>query len=226
MARKIVPIVIGAILVLCGLGATAPGILLVATTGSDSTLESGSHPISTATPALVSQTRLVSDVGGPGGKVGATTITVTARSAGQPIFLAVARASDVEGYLSDVAYDEVRDFALRPYSVQTARHEGRVLARPPGRETFWLASVTGTTATLDWQAADGDTRLLMMNADGSPGVAADVQFGIKVNGLFGIGLGAVIAGVLAIAAGVVLIVVGIRTRPPPRAPAEQPSAGG
>lgn len=229
MAKKIVLIVVGAVLVFCGLGATVPGAILTAVTGSDSTLESGFHRLNTATPALVSETARVSRASGVrGGGLGAGTITITARSAGPPIFLGVARASDVDAYLSGVAYDEVMEFELRPYRVETVRRHGRASAEPPGDQMFWAASVSGPAPTLEWRVTEGDYRLVMMNADGSAATAADTQLGVKINGLFGIGLGTLIVGVVAIIVGIVLIVLGIRTRTQRRqaATVEHPPAGG
>jgi len=130
MAKKIILIVVGAILLLCGLGAIVPGGLLAGVSGTDNTLDSGYHPIGTETPALVSETARVSDASGMRtAGIGAATITITAR-ADQPIFLGVARASDVENYLNGVAFDELTDF--NPVAVPGRHHAAR---REPDRGT-------------------------------------------------------------------------------------------
>jgi hypothetical protein len=218
MAKKIVLIVVGAVLLLCGLGALVPGALLTRLTGHDGAIDTGYHTIGSPTPALVSPTEKVNPTDLPTSGPGATTLTVSARGSDQPVFLGVARAADVDAYLDGVAYDEVRDVQLRPYRVETARHSGDPFADPPGAESFWLASATGTTPTLDWKVQSGDYRLVLMNADGSPGAAADTQVGLKINGLRGLGVGVLAGGAVAALAGLGLLLWGIATPGRPAAP--------
>jgi hypothetical protein len=125
--------------------------------------------------------------------------------------------------LRGVEYDEVRDFDISPYRLDTVRRDGFPVAEAPSSETFWTASAQGTNPTLEWQVEDGDYRVVMMNLDGSPGVQADAQFGITVNGLFGIGIGALLFGAVLAVAGLALLIWGIRTR---AAPAPGTAAGG
>ena len=229
MAKKIILIVVGAVLLICGIGAVVPGALLAGVTGSDNTLESGYHRIGTPTAALVSETAQVSDAGGVRtAGVGAARIKINARSEGRPIFLGVARASDVDNYLAGVAFDEVTNFDLSPFKVDTVRHQGNAFPAPPADQPFWTASASGTSPNLEWQVADGDYRLVMMTSDGSPGVAADAQFGLRVNGLFGVGLAILIAGTIAALLGIALIILGIVVPSQPREPAYagvQPPSG-
>jgi hypothetical protein len=211
MAKKIVLIVVGAVLLVCGLGALVPGALLTRLTSHGGTIDTGYHTLGSPTPALVSPTETVGSMGVPTSGPGKATLIVSARDSAQPVFLGVAPAADVDAYLRGVAYDEVRDVQLRPYRVETDRHAGAPFAEPPGAESFWLASATGTNPTLDWDLRSGDYRLVLMNADGSPGAAADTQIGVKVGGLRGIGVGVLIGGTLAALAGLGLVLWGVRT---------------
>lgn len=211
MAKKIVLIVLGAVLLICGLGALVPGALLTRLTSHGGTIDTGYHTIGSPTPALVSSTENISSADLPTSGPGATTLTVSARDSNQPVFLGVARAADVDDYLDGVAYDEVRDLRLRPFRVETTRHSGAPFADPPGAESFWLASATGTSPTLDWKVEGGDYRVVLMNVDGSPGTAANTQIGIKVSGLRGIGVGVLIGGAVAALAGLGLLLWGIKT---------------
>lgn len=55
-------------------------------------------------------------------------------------------------------------------------------ARPsnPAAESFWLTSANGPVPlTLDWTPTRGDLILVLMNADGSPGVSAAVTGGAR-----------------------------------------------
>jgi hypothetical protein len=228
MAKKIVLIVVGAMLLLCGLGALVPGALLTRLTSHGGAIDTGYHTIGSPTPALVSPTEKVSSADLPTSGLGATTLIVSARDSDQPVFLGVARAADVDAYLDGVAYDEVRDLRLRPYRLETTRHRGVAFAEPPGTQSFWLATATGTSPTLDWKVQSGDYRVVLMNADGSPGAAANTQVGIKVNGLRGLGVGVLLGGAVAALAGVGLLLWGIKTparpaaQPPPQPPAQPP----
>jgi hypothetical protein len=222
MAKKTVLIVLGAVLLLCGLGCAVPGALLAAVTGTDNTLSSGFHPVGTSTPALVSETARISDAAPvDGSALGDTALRITARS-DDTIFIGVADATLVDQYLSGVAYEEVRDLELSPYRVETVRHDGRSEADPPVDEVFWVASATGNAPTLEWPVTDGDYRIVIMNADGSPAVGAEAQFGVQVKGLFGVGLGVLIVAVLVGVVGLVLLIVGIRTRTRPHANGQPP----
>jgi hypothetical protein len=220
VVKKIVLIVLGFVLLLCGLGGIVPGIVLTAFNGRN--VESGYHPIGTPTSALVSQTTRISEAGPSRAGLGTATIVIRARSAGKPIFIGVAPAARVNDFLASVGFDEVRDLNLSPYRVETVRQPGSRPAGPPGDESIWTASAAGNSPTLIWQVADGDYRIVVMNADGTPGVAADAQFGLKIGGVFGLGIGFVVVGIIIFAAGLVLIILGIRTKsgqtPVPGAP--------
>ena len=223
MAKKIVLIVVGAVLLVWGLIALVPGSLLVRATRHGD-IGTGFHVIGSPTPALVSGTENLPSA------ADVATLRVRARNAPQPVFLGVAPAADVNRYLSGVAYDEVTNFQVRPYRVGTTRHGGVPFAEPPGAQTFWVASATGTSPTLEWPVQSGDYRLVMMNADGSPGTAADTELGVQINGLRPLGVGLLIGGGVFVVVGLGLLLWGIRlpgrplTPPAPMAPPSAPPA--
>jgi hypothetical protein len=216
MAKRVILIVVGVLVLLCGLGGLVVGIGITVLNGR--TLDSGFHALSTPTPALVSQSEQVTS-SEPGGSSAANVDIVISARSDTPVFLGIARAAQVDAFLNGVAYDEVTDLRLSPYRADLVRHPGTQPAGPPGDESFWAASATGTSPTLTWRVTSGDYRLVIMNENGSPGLNTQTQFGIKVSGVGGIGVGALIFGVLVTAAGIVLIVLGIRSRPTPAAPA-------
>jgi hypothetical protein len=56
--------------------------------------------------------------------------------------------------------------------------------------------------TLDWTIQSGEWALVIMNADGSPGVSADVRFGVAtLSVLFPIGLASLAVGLAALISG-------------------------
>jgi hypothetical protein len=231
MAKKVVLIVLGAVALVMGLGAVMVGGVLAAFVGSDDTVHSGAHQIGTPTTALVSPTERVSHANPLRSGIGAVTITMTAHSPNRPVFVGVARADDVDRYLNQVAFDEVTDFTLSPYRVQTVRHEGSRVPDPPTQQSFWVATATGSDATLQWRVTEGDYRLVVLNANAARGVSTTSQFGVKIGALFGIAVAVVLLGGLLAVIGAVLLVWGIRTpatgaRPPPGpVPAAPPGPG-
>ena len=69
-------------------------------------------------------------------RVGATS------SNGRPLFVGIARQSDVDNYLGCVARSQVTDFSGN--SVDYDQHSGGPPAGPPGAQRFWEASSTGS----------------------------------------------------------------------------------
>ena len=68
---------------------------------------------------------------------------------------------------------------------------------PPGEQRIWVASAEGSgRQTLTWDVEGGNWSIVLMNADGSRGVEADVRIGVKINVLpwiiLGVGIGALV----------------------------------
>ena len=142
-------------------------------------------------------------------------VEADAALADDEVFVGIARTDDVEAYLADARWDEVSDFVDRE-PVYTARGtvEGAAIAvDPPADQTFWAAQVSGDDLErLDWEARNGDWSVVVMNADGSPGVAADVTVGVHSGAVRPIGILLIVFGGLGTLIAVALIVVGARGR--------------
>lgn len=124
------------------------------------------------------------------------------------IFLGIASESDVDAYLDGVRYDEITTWASSPWGsdVEYTRHNGNSEPAPPTDETFWEASAYGTgTQTLTWEPESGDWVLVIMNEDGSLGVEVSGTVGARLPWLFWLGVGMLIAGAVALAAGIVMV---------------------
>ncbi len=104
-------------------------------------------------------------------------------TAGGPnaLFLGIAPTSAVDEYLSGVAHDEVTDWdsnLAAMTDVEYTTHHGSAPPSAPSGEGFWETSIAGTgQQTLDWTIEPGDWTAVIMNADASPGVAAELAFG-------------------------------------------------
>jgi hypothetical protein len=212
-AGRIIAIVAGSILALISLGLLAGGIggIVVDQTqrNADGFLMSPSEEFDTGTYALVSETL---DVGAevPQWVIDELIGTVRIESESErPVFVGIAEESDADTYLGDVRRAVVTDVGDPDYAIR----RGGAPESPPGTQTFWVASTTGTgEQVLDWDVEDGDWVIVAMNADGSAGVTTELRVGAEVDPLIWIALGVLLAGVLVGLGAAALIYVGSRRR--------------
>jgi hypothetical protein len=139
-------------------------------------------------------------------------VKVTAESKdGKPLFVGIARTSDVEDYLSGVPYTTVDDIEASPFNADYTRHSGQRHPVSPEHAGIWQASSYGDgTRSIDWEIDDGDYSVVVMNADGSLGVDADVSAGANVPFLDELGWSAIGSGVFALVIGIGLIALAVR----------------
>ena len=215
MVKRVIVIVIAVILLLIGTVAALGGGVLMALFGSDSTITSGLHRVSTSTSALVTTFDDIKDTRGFGTTVGEATLRVSVPTADRAVFIGVGPAADVDRYLSGVAVDKVIDLDVDPFRLKTVRQDGTARPAAPTEQTFWVARTSGTNASIDWKISDSSYRLVVMNADASPGVTVNGRFALTVPHLFAFGLGILVGGIVVALIGVVLLVVGVRMRPRP-----------
>jgi hypothetical protein len=139
-------------------------------------------------------------------------IEVTAESRdGAPLFVGIARTSDVEDYLAGVPYTTVDDVEVSPFEADYTRHAGNRHPVSPEHAGIWQESSEGSgRQAIDWEIDDGDWSVVVMNADGSLGVDADVSAGANVPFLDELGWSAIGSGAFALVIGVGLIALGVR----------------
>jgi len=163
----------------------------------------GSKHLTTPTYAFVTEDL---DIGtdGPGplfrnGRLGTVRVTATGTRA-HPIFVGIARKSQIASYLGSVSHDAITDFEVDPLSVTSARRAGDARPSAPSKQTFWAAKASGIgKQTMTWPVAKGDWSVVVMNADGTRGVHTDVSVGAKVPFLLELGAGLLVGGALAAA---------------------------
>lgn len=167
-------------------------------TSPTETFTTGAYAITTST-ADVSDARQWAF-----GDAGLDTVRVKAES-DRPLFIGIARADDLERYLSGIEHDEVSQLTYQPFHVEYDHTDGHAPQRAPGEESFWVASTNGTgTLALDWEPTSGDWRAVVMNADGSRGLTAELEFGARTSLLWWVGVALLSTGVFGATAGAVL----------------------
>lgn len=215
-ASKVVMLVVGTLLSLIGIFlVTAGAILGWAYIGQrDGYLTSPTERFQTSTSAVVSeQIDLIGRDGlppeiGPE-ELGRILLRGSAADPGRALFIGIGPKSDVDAYLKGVAHAEVTDVEFDPFVPRYRAIPGSALAQPPASQTFWSASASGVgTQELRWNLQQGSWTVVIMNADASPGVSADLQAGAHINFLGPLALVLLGGGLLMLVIGVPVLVAG------------------
>src|SRR3954454_545657 len=213
-AGRIVALVVGVLLLLPGLGLLlGGGALLWADNShrtSDGYLTSDSQTFATAGFALTSD-RVDLSTGADWLPVSSTLGTARFQVTGTDVFIGIAPAADVSGYLGGGRRPVADDLGSTFGTTGISQVDGTAPAGPPGDQTFWTAQASGSGAQqLTWQPTRGDWVLVVMNADASAGVRVTGTIGASVPALSGLAWGLLIVGALVTVIGVLLIVLSTR----------------
>ena len=213
-AGRVVLIVVGVIAALISLGLLAGGTALVVVDQTqrddDGFLMSPSEDFSTASYAIVSDSADV-DFGGSERAARAILGKVRIRSeSDRDVFVGIARDTDVDGYLNGVERSIVTDIGKSP---EYSNRAGDAPASPPGDQDFWVASTSGSgEQTLEWEPKEGSWRAVVMNTDGSRGVASELSIGAELDAALWTGIVLVVVGALLGVLAALAITAGVRRR--------------
>jgi hypothetical protein len=210
--KKIVLIVLGVIALLVGLAITAAGATGLAFGGRSGVIKTGYHAISTPTTGFVSNPGEIRSSNDAGQTGGSATLQVDARDSSKPLFLGVAPSAQVDAYFNGATYDRVTKVDFGNFRLDTTRINGTTQPAAPADQSFWVAQASGTSPQLRWPITNGEYRLVIMNADASPGVDLSARAGLRIKSLFGIALGATIFGGLLALLGLGLLIWGIAAK--------------
>src|SRR6266536_3556187 len=230
-AGRVILIVLGSIGVLFGIAVLAGGGFLLwsdRTQREDGYLTTPTERFATPTYALT-RTRLEVDTNGAGWVLNDSwfgKVRIRGESPGKTLFIGIGPEAAVAKYLGNVDHASVQDIDFDPFRVTYLPIAGGAPQGSPTEQGFWAASASGVgTQTLTWKVRDGDWSVVVMNADGSRGVTADIDLGAKLSFLLWVAIGLLIGGVLVVGGSTALIVLAARTRPPPPpAPSVPPTA--
>ena len=188
-SRRIVALLLGCLLLVPGISVLlgGGGLALAYAFGRDdagyfSTTVTGLH---TRTAALVDRELPVTvDPGVPvrllDGLDPRVRLRVAAADGNGPLFVGIGPVADVDRYLATVAHENVVRVSGSGAPLYDSR-PGDQIAPDPATQTFWAAQATGPgPPTLTWTVASGRWAVVVMNADGTPGVAVDTaEVGIR-----------------------------------------------
>ena len=199
----------GGALVLVGTLALFGGGGVLAAFGTNGTLNSGPHLVSTPAAAVVSSVAKINNTSGVATITGQPTVRVSATpvqgTAGA--FVGIGRAADVDRYLGNVTTEEVNSLNSNPYSISGIRHRGEANAQPPGTQHFWAAQATSTRrAQLNWKVRDGQYRVVIMSANGHGGFATTSSVAVTLPHIARYALLALLLGLLMAGGGTALLI--------------------
>jgi hypothetical protein len=216
--RRVAALVAGALLAVLALGVLAAGAALVVahtTQRTDGWYTTGTDLVRSDGHAVTSEE--IHLRAGPGEREWVrwhdwATARVRARAVGEgAVFLGIGRADDVAGYLEGVAHDTIVDVGHWADDVTYRTVEGDLAPGPPGEQAFWEATATGTgQQELRWEPQPGDWTVVLMRADGGPGVEALASAGLRTDIVLPIGLGLLAAAVLLGGVAALLLAHGAR----------------
>jgi hypothetical protein len=216
-AGRITAIVIGVLLVLlsvCLLAAGGTALWADSFQRDDGYVTTGVHEFTASGSALATEP---TDLGSAGvgwlyspALLGEVRIRVTPSSPDAALFVGIGPSADVDRYLAGVEHTVISEF----FEDESHAVAGGKLDAPPGAQDFWVASATGPGArTVVWDPDDGSWTVVVMNADGSPGIDVGADLGAELSAVTWVALGVLLAGAVLLVGGVLLLVGAIRRRP-------------
>jgi Domain of unknown function (DUF4389) len=218
-ARRVIVLVIGSMFSIIGFGLVAGGAslgwALSTQRDDDGFFTMSDERFQTESFAITSDTI---DLGEPGpddwwADRDLATVRIAADNASSDsLFVGIGLEAAVEAYLAGIPHDEITDVDYRPFSAEYRRENaaGSETPTPPQDETFWVAQVSGlATQTLTWNLEPGEWAIVVMNADATPTVAADIELGGKIDFLVPLAVGLAVGGIVFLALGAAMIFGGV-----------------
>ncbi len=137
-----------------------------------------------------------------------------------PIFVGIATRQSAQNYLNGVNVDRIVSYSWTPSNIvddDTPVYQtitGGAPSTPPTTQSFWVAQSSGAgKQTITWTPTTGEYWIVVMNADGSKVVDADVQVGARVTILGWVGYGLMFGGLVLALIALAAVYFGAFRRP-------------
>ncbi len=222
---KLLSAIAGVLIVIVGFVMTLGGALVLAVADDDGRVTVGPLRVTTDAVALVGEDidlelgdRLADGHTSIEWDAIATSVDVASRN-GKDVFIGVAERAAVDDYLAGVAVERV---SLFDGDARSSGIAGAGEIEPPAEQPFWMAAAVD--GVLEWDAAAGDWAIVVLNADGSPGVDVAVTGSASIPFLDVIGVAVLVTGLLALGFGGFLTYMGVREVRPRRIASSHPGA--
>jgi hypothetical protein len=140
--------------------------------------------------------------------LGKVRIRVTAADPSRPLFVGIARAPDVAGYLAGAQYTKISNIGGANTEVTMP---GSAVPAVPASTTIWTASSAGSgTRTLVTSVSAGNWAVVVMNPNASTGLTVRADVGATAPSLPWVAGGLLAAGAVFVLAGMLLIVIAVK----------------
>ena len=137
------------------------------------------------------------------------TVRLSAASTNSDVFIGIAPKADIDHYLDDVKRTEISSVRYFPFEVEYRDVPGSHAPTPPTEQDFWTESAAGSgTQQIQWSVAPGQWGVVVMNADGTPGVTADLQAAVRSDLISPIATSLIIIGAVLLLIGLPMLIVG------------------
>jgi hypothetical protein len=221
----------GILISIAGSGVLAAGILAASANqfrDSDGYFAAPTETFTTQTYALTSPTvgEITTAPGVQNLPFDLATVRLRATSTDSEVFVGIGPKADIDRYLDGVKRTEVTSIRYFPFEVEYRDVPGSRAPTPPAEQDFWAQSAAGEgTQEIQWSVAPGEWGIVVMNADGTPGVTADLQAAVRSDVISPIAIALIITGAVLLLIGIPMLIMGavILGRRIPRAAAATPS---
>lgn len=210
--------ILGTILIIVGVGTAGVGGTLAALTGPDAAISGDAGKVSGNGYALVFNEFTINAGADTKALKSFVDFKMGAKSTtGSELFLGIAPAEAVNGYLQTTARDIVSD--LSGGTARVVPVPGKTVPAKPSEQTIWTAQSQGINPTISLNASGANSTLVIMNADAQQQLSVDVTIGVESPAIFPVGLGLIFFGVLLLVLGIWVVVIAFKPRddamPPP-----------
>jgi len=213
-AGRITALVVGALLCMLALGLLSSGgtgLWAYGTQRDGGYVTTDEHRFTSSGSALAT---VPTQLGGAGmgwlyspGLLGEIRIRVAPDDPRSTLFVGIGPSAEVDRYLAGVKRTVISEF----FDGDVDSFGGGPARSAPGAEDFWVASATGPgTRTVTWDPGKGSWTVVVMNADGRPGIDVGADLGATLPALPWIALGLLAAGAIFLAGGGLLVAGAIR----------------
>lgn len=226
IVRRLVLGLLGALLGLTGLAVMSGGLVLLGLFGVDgrASIPLGSLTSDTGRAVVVTDFEIGTSAPVP---VDESWFDLRLDVSGaQPLFVGVADRDDSLDYLQGVPYTLVTGIDSEASALDNTRIPGDRTPSDPASEDFWTDDQSGREASVQWPVTDARTTLVVMNADASRGIDADVEVLVTISWVGPLAVGLTVAGVVLIIVGIIVLVVGLRAKQDPMVSAPPPGTVG